>query len=593
MMFRTRKNTVIYFLFFGLNVFSQNLKSDSITIQKVIDRYISKKESQKLVVVSDKNDSELIKKYILEKNKVDKLNKEKIIRETESTIGKRYLKGDKTVIPSIIQALKKKNKEEIFEILKDLELDYDSKNKGVVLEPEIIEQLIKLMNDDYFENIIVQFLGYNRVYGSEEIFEKRLMSGLSKNNDRIFYWLASNYNNSKAVDFIYTSYFSNKINLEEEHWIFNGFEEYLKSNNNVINSKILEIAYDYLKKNPINKSSFEIKKGEYLFTGTPLNLKFFGILLEFGDTNANIILDNILKNLEGTVIYEEFKNKISLFKIKSYSKEDRKKIILKELENKDDFFEIIELVKNDSELYTDIEVNQLIFKNFQKFDFTDDSDFLRINDFLKDQEKEFVLNNIKNEFTNSNLKTHFQKKYLISKMSYVEISNFLLEHKIIDYPITNSLIENYKTKEYHYDNLNSIETCLDLAEVAYNFDTEVGTIPVDYNNLLNRFSGISKGKIKDIFSHVQYKIDRKKGKVYYHFLISYRDKCYIMKPEDQGDWYDIEMFEKLINQIVKDTNCKEEYISIETGGQDAYYIFGEKENINLMQKAFYPKYQNN
>ena len=67
-------------------------------------------------------------------------------------------------------------------------------------------------------------------------------------------------------------------------------------------------------------------------------------------------------------------------------------------------------MKNDSELYTDIEVNQLIFKNFQKFDFTDEFDFLRINEFLKDQQKEFVLNNIKNEFTSNNLKTHFRKK---------------------------------------------------------------------------------------------------------------------------------------------------------------------------------------
>ena len=208
-----RKNTVTYFLLFGMIVFSQNLKSDSIVVQKIINKYFSKIGDERLVVVTDKHDVDLIKSYILKKNEIDKLKIKKLKEKEDSTIGRRYIKGDKTTVPEIIKILKSKNRDEIYNLLRDLELDYFSKEKGLVLEIEIIDCLKSLLIDEELEHIVVQFLGYNKVNNAESILEERLLSGMSSDNDRIFYWLGSNYNNANAIDFIYKSYFSNKINF--------------------------------------------------------------------------------------------------------------------------------------------------------------------------------------------------------------------------------------------------------------------------------------------------------------------------------------------------------------------------------------------
>lgn len=596
-----RKNTVAFFLFFGMIVFSQNLKSDSIVMQKIINKYFSKIEDERLAVVKDKLEVDLIKCYILKKNEIDKLERKKLKEKEESTVGKRYRNGDKTTIPQIIKILKSKNRDEIYDLLKDLELDYLSKEEELVLEIEIIDCLKNLLSDEELEHIIVQFLGYNKVNNAEAILEERLLSGMSSDNDRIFYWLGSNYNNANAVDFVYKSYFSNKINLEKEYWILNGFEYYLKNDSEVNKAKIIAIAYDYLNKNPITKSNFKTDNHDYLHDGMPLNFTFFHILLFYDYDNSYKILDDILKNLEGSVEYEDYKNQISQYRIKSYSKEDRKINFLKKLEHVDAFFEILDVLKNDSDLYEDEELNKVIFENFEKivvkkqneFKYIDSFDTNILINYLENQKKEFVLKNIDHHIKQNDLKSYLTKIYLVSKMNYKDISDFLLSNHIIDSAITELEVENYKSNVYYADNINTIEACLDLKGIAYNFDVEVGIIPVEYDYLLDNFCRISKNKIKNIHSYVQHKLVKKTNTLFYQFLVAYNDKCYIMKPEDQGDWYDMETFMKLINQITKDTNCKEEFISIETGGQDAYYIFGEKEKVELIRNTFYPEFSIN
>jgi hypothetical protein len=332
-----------------------------------------------------------------------------------------------------------------------------------------------------------------------------------------------------------------------------------------------------------------------------LNFAFFDILMFYDYDNSYKIQDDILKNLEGSEEYEVFKNLISQYRIKSYTKEDRKINFLKKLEHENEFFEILEILRDDSELYEDEGLNKVIFENFEKivvkklneFKYISSFDTNRLIDYLENQQKEFVLKNMDYHIKQHELKSYLTKIYLVSKMTYKDISDFLLTNYIIDSAITELEVENYKNDVYYEDNINTIEACLDLKGITYNFDVEVGMIPVNYDYLLDNFCRISKNKIKNIHSCVQHKLVKKTNSIFYQFLVAYNDKCYIMKPEDQGDWYDMETFMKLINQITKDTNCKEEFISIKTDGQDAYYVFGEKEKVDLIRNTFYPEYKTN
>ena len=584
---------LVFTLFFlSLNVYSQNTKKDSLAIQKIVKKYNPKNEIQKLIVITDINEVNLIHAYIIKKNIEKTEATEKLNIEKNARIGKRYANGDKSVIAEIIKILESEDEEKINPILIDLDLDYSERKKGIILEQNILNALVKLLKNPDFEHRIVQFLGFNNVVGSEKILEERLISGNSTDNDRIFYWLASNFNNKNALDYIHKSYFDNKIDLEQMDWVLSGFSEYIENGDAEAIQKIKDIAFNYLKRKPIQKTDFEKKTDSGFFGNVALNISMLEILVQVKDHKVKDHLDTVLNSLKGTKYYNEAFSKTEKLLFFTFTNEKKKEFILKNLNSQDDFFETLELIKDENQLIKDSEINKQILLNFEKFNFIDEYDFDRIVSYLNGIEKELVSNLINKYINNNSLKTHLIKKHEISLLSLKQINDFLIKNEIINEEISEVKIENYKKKEFPIENLNSIEACLDISEISLNFDTEVGEFPVDYSSLMTDFAKISKNLIQDIKSYLQYKVDYNNGEAYYQFLVSYKNKCYVLIPENLGDWYDIESFEKLLNSIVSETNCKEEFVSISTGGQDAYYIFGEKDKVNLIQNTFYPQYVN-
>lgn len=587
-------NKILVFTLFFLNlsVFSQNTKRDSIAIQKIINKYNPKKEIQKVITISDSDEVNLIRDYIVKKN----IEKAKIDESSNiisnSRIGKRYSNGDKSVISEIVKTLESNDEQKISSLLNDLELDYSVRNKGLNLEQNILNSIVKLLNNPDFEHRIIQFLGFNKVVGSEKILEERFLSGKSTDNDRIFYWLASNFNSKKALDYIYKSYFDKKFDVENMDWFLSSFSEYIEKKDGEAIQKIREIAFDYLQKNPIQESDLERKLELSIVGNKATNLTMLEILIETKDNRVTKIINDFLNSLKGTKYYNEAFSKSEKLLFFTFSNEKKREFILRNLNSKDDFFETLDFIKEESQLYKDLIIFNQVFLNFEKFNFTDDYEFYRLINHFDGLEKELVINYINENISNDFLKNYLLKRYRVSLLTLKEIDDFLFKNGIINEKILETKIEIYKNSEFPIENLNSIEACLDISEISLNFDTEVGEFPVDYNVLLNDFAKISKNKIQNIKSYLQYKVDYESGEAFYQFLVSYKNKCYILIPENFGDWYDIESFEKLLNSILSDTNCKEEFVSISTGGQDAYYIFGEKEKVQLIQDTFYPKYIN-
>lgn len=584
-------NKILVFTLFFLNlsVFSQNTK-DSIAIQKIINKYNPKKEIQKVITISDSDEVNLITDYIVKKN----IEKAKIDENSNiisnSRIGKRYSNGDKSVISEIVKTLESKDEQKISSLLNDLELDYSVRNKGLNLEQNILNSIVKLLNNPDFEHRIIQFLGFNNVVGSEKILEERFLSGKSTDNDRIFYWLASNFNSKKALDYIHKSYFDKKFDVENMDWFLSSFSAYIEKEDVEAIQKIREIAFDYLQKKPIQKSDLEKKLQLSIVGHRATTLTMLEILIKTKDNRVPNILNDFLNSLKGTKYYNEVLSKTEKLTFFTFSNEKKREVVLRNLNSKDDFFETLDFIKEESQLYKDLSILKQIFLNFEKFNFTDDYEFYRLINHVDGLEKEIVLNSINGSISDDSLKKYLLKRYTVSLLTLIEIDDFLLKNEIINEKISEAKIENYKKKEFPIENLNSIEACLDISEISLNFDTEVGEFPVDYNVLLNDFAKISKNKIQNIKSFLQYKVDYESGEAFYQFLVSYKNKCYILIPKNFGDWYDIESFEKLLNSIISDSNCKEEFVSISTGGQDAYYIFGEKEKVQLIQNTFYPKY---
>lgn len=584
---------LVFSLFFlSLNTFSQNTKKDSLAIQKIVKKYNPKNEIQKVITISDSDEVNLISNYIVKKNTEKAKADDKANIILNSTIGKRYISGDKSTISEIVKVLESNDVEKIISLLKDLDLDYSERKKGLNLEQNILNSIVKLLNNPDFELRIIQFLGFNNVVGSEKILEERFLSGKSTDNDRIFYWLASNFNNKKALDYIHKSYFDKKFDVENMDWFLSSFSEYIEKEDVEAIQKIREIAYDYLQKKPIQKSDLENKLQLSIVGGRATTLTMLEVLIKTKDNRVTNILNDFLTSLKGTKYYNEVLLNTEKLLFFTFSSEKKREFIVKNLNSKDDFFETLDVIKEENQFFKDSNICKQILLNFEKFNFTDEFEFYRLINHFEGLEKEIVINTIKENISNDSLKEYLIKRYAISLWSMKEINDFLVKNEIISTEISNEKIENYRKKEFPVENLNSIEACLDISEISLNFDTEVGEFPVDYNVLLNDFVKISKNKIQDIKSYLQYKVDYDNGEAYYQFLVSYKNKCYVLIPENFGDWYDIESFEKLLSSILSDSNCKEEFVSISTGGQDAYYIFSEKEKVNLIRNTFYPEFNN-
>lgn len=584
---------LVFSLFFlSLNTFSQNTKKDSLAIQKIVKKYNPKNEIQKVITISDSDEVNLISNYIVKKNTEKAKADDKANIILNSTVGKRYISGDKSTISEIVKVLESNDVEKIISLLKDLDLDYSERNKGLNLEQNILNSIVKLLNNPDFELRIIQFLGFNNVVGSEKILEERFLSGKSTDNDRIFYWLASNFNNKKALDYIHKSYFDKKFDVENMDWFLSSFSEYIEKEDVEAIQKIREIAYDYLQRKPIQKSDLENKLQLSIVGGRATTLTMLEVLIKTKDNRVTNILNDFLTSLKGAKYYNEVLLNTEKLLFFTFSNEKKKEFVLRNLNSKDDFFETLDVIKEENQFFKDSNICKQILLNFEKFNFTDEFEFYRLINHFEGLEKEIVINTIKENISNDSLKEYLIKRYAISLWSMKEINDFLVKNEIISTEISNEKIENYRKKEFPIENLNSIEACLDISEISLNFDTEVGEFPVDYNVLLNDFIKISKNKIQDIKSYLQYKVDYDNGEAYYQFLVSYKNKCYVLIPENFGDWYDIESFEKLLSSILSDSNCKEEFVSISTGGQDAYYIFSEKEKVNLIRNTFYPEFNN-
>lgn len=576
---------IFFFILTSFFIQAQESIKDSLTIQNILNK--RNQDVPTLIQITNNKEKELIRSYIRIKSE-EKTQKQKIKDSIfNNQIGIRYKHGDSSVKPKIINILRRKDLEEIYDLFQQLEVDYNKREEGIVLENDLKQEIFSLITNKKFEHIVVQFVGFNRVSGGKELFEERLLSGESSDNDRIFYWLAE-FESQKAIDYIYNQYINNKINLEEYSWIESGFSEYL--NNNDLNSKnkILDIVYDYLKKKPLTKKRYTESSFLTFPNGNDLSMNFTLLALQHNDIRNKEIVEHLKKELEGTEIISNLKyiESYSII-ISSNDLNKKKKELVSLINDKESYFDTLDFIKKDSILYKEQDLNTLILQNLEKHNFLGSYDFYKLINYFEQYSKEEFYTLLEDNPIHSDAKKELKKRFEISKLTFNEINDYLLTHKIIDTPITSEQIKKHKEQEfYYYENINTIETCLDIANISISFDTETSTIPVDYDNLLEGFISKSKNKIKNITYYLQSYYDENSEDMIYHFFVSTKENCYVLIPEDFGDWYDMETFMKLIQSIVDEFKVKEKFVRVETNDQTAFYIFGEEEKINELKNTF-------
>jgi hypothetical protein len=124
---------------------------------------------------------------------------------------------------------------------------------------------------------------------------------------------------------------------------------------------------------------------------------------------------------------------------------------------------------------------------------------------------------------------------------------------------------------------------LSYAHIRTCFDTESNEVPPRHDHLIQEFAGNSRG----IFAPeavLQREGKRRGVPVMVQFV--FLDRLYRFQVRDYSDYYDLERLAGAINKAIADAGHHERFLSIDTGGQIADFIFGDPRLISEAAQEF-------
>ncbi|WP_157499314.1 26S proteasome non-ATPase regulatory subunit 2 [Flavobacterium beibuense] len=586
-------------------VYSQDMKSDSSRINSIIADISMGREATQLFVITDRENVALINRYIDARNREKEIKENELKLAKENMLGERYKKGDKTTIPQIIAILKSRDVIAISDLFNELELEYDAtKRTTLFLDDSIKKELFPLIEEPELEHTIVQFLGYNRVEGYIKLFEERLLSGKSTNEDRILYWLGSDGTSEKTVD-----YCINPNEVKSSALFGEDLSLFLQNGTPEIKVKILNFMTEIVLKNPVKESFFYDTPSE----DTYLPSDFITVEIHtsgktytitgFSQKRKELLIMNCISEVfaHGNTEQKEKVKKAFLKSIDNFENEELKATLKNNF--KITFFETydpskqIEIIENTHQFTVLNNFNRLCHKIseekklapevyvalFKKFDLIEK---------IRRKEAWFFTDIFKylpnfTELTQAYIEDDITKQEMLERYDRVNQTEEYTDKYIRDIGLVDNDFDAvvFKTNDFSYDDL-VIYKSLYKAGISIEFDTESSAYPADHDNLILEFVKHTRGKLSGVKAYQETRFNAPKDSTDTQLFVTYKDKCYVMFPENFGDWYDMDTFLNLLNTIVKEAGIKEEFVAVYTGDQYANYIFGERKKVEKLKKDY-------
>ena len=566
---------------------AQTLAKDSVQVNKFLKEADKGKTVPRLFTISDPAKVAMISAYIDAKDKLAKDAEAKDKATRESLPGVRYIKGDKTAMGDVMATLKSMDEDKIEELFSQMSRDFDD-TKPLALDPEVANALFELVQDETFEGRAVQFLGYNDVAGSIPVFEKRLLSGQSVDADRLFYWIADDGPHPESIDFVAKTYNRDPKFFEDASWTPGSLFDYMEKAPEADKTKILNITYDYLDKN-FPHGMVPERETDSLNTGSQY-LEFYKIASQYGQrekmrpTLQKVIkIHNERSAKKDRMSENEIDQALDMLYIRQVDPAKQRTLILAMFITPEMFFDGLDDLNSLPNLANDPDLLGKAFTLFplsdarhEKERFVQSLKRLSADDFKK------YAANVKQEAFRKEL----LDLYAINTRTAAQHVDYMKSIGLVTKSITEADIAAYKKENPYEEEANNIYSALDMAGIHVNFDTEADEIPVPYGDLLDKFSKASQGKFGPFKRYVQTRYDKKKELYDYRFMVICNNKCFVMVPEDTGDWYDLAAFSQLLDALKADVPMTEQFVSVNTGDQTAWYIFGQPDKVKELIDSY-------
>jgi hypothetical protein len=485
----------------------------------------------------------------------------------------RYKQNDKSVVPELIAILKGRNKSKKNEVFFGLSKPYDGPKDYAITEPELIAQILKAVEDPEDEKSAVQLAGFNKLPGHQAVFEKRLISGQSTDEGRLFYWLGAEGKSIAALDYMEKRLKERPMISENLDWVVHGLRDYGKNGDASVKSRAGTLAL-YIYQHNISRERIDELKNSVSTSDAAESV--LECLFEYGDKTVLPIAQDI------------FQRKIRFAgPIKAMIRLDGPQHMNKVYEllrQEKYFYDGVRIIESVDRKYVSDQLLKDVVVNFSRRSDVQDYQIEAMIRTYNQLGAENLMKETVESLTSKEFKLRFQKAHELSKFTPQGVIDDLLALGFIDKKPGVKELEEL-VKENSDGSASLIYALLTDQKVVHMFDAETSVVPCDYDVLLMEFAANSLGTLKDMKVWMDAKEDRS-GNYKYTVTVLAGNKAFIIRPEDIGDWYDVPLVSKLLDDVLEHLSSPKKFVPVETGDQTASFIFGEPEKVKALVKKY-------
>ncbi len=179
-------------------------------------------------------------------------------------------------------------------------------------------------------------------------------------------------------------------------------------------------------------------------------------------------------------------------------------------------------------------------------------------------------------------------RWALAGMTLDKAAERLMSLGLLDKAVADNALADLKHKEKELDDTEpALLALLDAAGLAIGFDVETGELPVGHDRLILDFASKSGGAFRPLA--VQETWNRQNeddDEADYTVQFVHGDRLYRFTARNFGDWYDVEAVVTAIHTALKDAGSTRQFHALDTGGQDAMFVFAEPGIMSEVSREF-------
>ena len=196
--------------------------------------------------------------------------------------------------------------------------------------------------------------------------------------------------------------------------------------------------------------------------------------------------------------------------------------------------------------------------------------------------------NIFSEVPESSKYTSIEGYWNRNKYSVSELHSYLSFFDSIN--IDTSQIEKKKYHEFdrryrNDDRETVIWGVMDLLGISINYDCETGVWPNPYDELINQYLNVSN-ELEGFYPVNEYEKINDTFETRYTTIVYNGSYGYLSNPKDNGDWYDPNTVEKMLNLTLEEVGSNKRFIQLNSGDQTVLSIYAEPGQVKKIVERF-------